>query len=226
MSETRLDRLAAEWESLRALAGNSNVFDFEAHGDPPDRYTIEFRGRGICRDMAAGGEMGFRDVHRIDIRLPFAYPQSPPDIRWLTPIFHPNVSYSGFINITDVGLNWDRDLGLDVLCERLWDVARMAFVDLEGASNYAAKNWFSRDQTLRLPLDARPLRDKAAPQGVNIIRYERRDGKPPNIQGQTGSGEVLYIGEDTPVPELPLPTRPPIRRRRDRGDDILYIGDD
>jgi ubiquitin-protein ligase len=224
MSETRLERLTAEWESLRTLATRSNVFEVQAHGDPPDRYTVEFHGRGLCRD--ARGEIAFRDSHSVDIRLPYAFPQSPPDIRWLTPIFHPNVSYSGFINISDVGLNWDPDLGLDVLCERLWDVARVAFLDLEGASNYAAKNWFSSDETLRLPLDARPLRDKAAPEGVNIIRYERRDGKPPEVGNRTTIGEVLYIGEDTPVPELPLPGRPPIRRRGGRGDDILYIGDD
>jgi ubiquitin-protein ligase len=224
-SETRQQRLAAELKSLRTLRESSNIFEFETFGEPPDRYTVEFRGRGVRRDASSRSNIRFVEEHKVDIRLPFAFPDRPPDIRWLSPIFHPNVSYSGFINITDVGLIWDTDLGLDVLCERLWDVARMAFVDLDEASNFTAKQWLEKDNSLQFPVDGRPLRDKSIPSGVNIIHYQRRDGRSPRIASERASSEVLYIGEDTPTPELRRPGPVPLRRPRD-DDDILYIGDD
>ncbi len=79
----------------------------------------------------------------------------------------------------------------------------MAYVNLEQASNYAAKSWLEQQDDLQLPLDSRPLRDKQGESG-NIVSYQRR-GKggvrltPPAV----GAEEVIYIGEDTPPPKMP-----------------------
>jgi ubiquitin-protein ligase len=225
-SETRSERLAAELEAMQALQAASSILGFESTGSPPDRYTLTFRGRGVCRSLSSTQAIEYLDQHRVEIRLPYAYPQRPPDIRWLTAVFHPNISFSGLIKLKDVGLPWDRDLGLDVICERLWDVARLAFLDLERATNFSAKKWFTERRTIALPTDPRPLRDKVPPSGVNIVRYERTaDGRIGFPEAQQ-SEEILFIGEDTPTPDLPIRVRP--RRRTPRGDDdeILYIGDD
>ena len=77
--------------------------------------------------------------------MPYGYPERPPDIRWLTPILHPNISFSGFLNLAEVGLPWSEDLGLEVVCERLWDVARGSYMNLEKSANYAAKSWFEKE---------------------------------------------------------------------------------
>ena len=45
------------------------------------------------------------------------------------------------IRLSDVGMAWDKDLELTALCERLWDMARYAFVDLDKAANFSARNW-------------------------------------------------------------------------------------
>jgi ubiquitin-protein ligase len=228
--EDRQDRLGAELECLRALKKTSTIFDFECSGDEPDRYTIKFRGKGLARDTSADADIEFVELHKIELRLPYSFPQRPPDIRWTTPIFHPNVSFSGFINIKDLGLPWEQELGLDVVCERLWDVARLAHVNLDKAANYSAKNWFEDECNLPLPIDGRPLRDKNAPSGSNIVRYERKGGRRVTLPPAAPAGEVLFIGEDTPVPELPVGDLPiprmPIRRAPPSDDDILYIGDD
>jgi hypothetical protein len=150
----------------------------------------------------------------------------------LTPIFHPNVSFSGYVDVKDIGLPWDKNLALDAVCERLWDMARLAYVDLDKASNYAAKNWFEDHGELERPVDLRPLRDRESSSGANVVRYQRR-GAPRAARPQApAAGGVLYIGEDTPIPASPASTSAAPRRRqaaprpRTSGagdDDILFI---
>jgi ubiquitin-protein ligase len=232
--QTRQERLLAELESMRAVKNVSTILDFEATGQPPDRYTITFRGKGINRGTSSRAETEEVDLHRCDIRMSYSYPERPPDIRWLTPIFHPNISFSGFLDLKDVGLHWEKQLTLDVVCERLWDVARLAYLNLDKATNYSAKNWFETQSELETPVDARTLRDKTAPSGSNVVRYQRR-GAGPAKTADAGEGPVMFIGEDTPAPPMPerppapQPRRPPLPRpapRRDNDDDVLYIGDE
>ena len=72
-------------------------------------------------------------------------------------------------------------------------------------------------------VDTRPLRDRGAPSGVNIVRYRRRGQSGVEMPADDGANDVLFIGEDTPTPSLP-PRR--ARRRPDDEDDVLYIGDE
>jgi ubiquitin-protein ligase len=220
--QERDERLLSDLESLKTLRGCSSIFTFEAIGKPPDRYTLSFHGRGIARAGSPRGAVEYVELHEVDMRLPYSYPDLPPDIRWVTPLLHPNVSFSGFIQLRDLGLPWDESVTLDVVCERLWDVARLAYVNLERSTNFSAKNWIEQPDRIALPVDRRILRDSMPPPGVNVIRYQRRGVEQPPRPERTGE-EVLYIGEDTPAP--PLPRR---RRSDDRGDDedILFIGDD
>lgn len=232
MPTHREERLQTDFEALKALKGASSVFEFEAAGELPDRYTLLFRGKGVSREATAQAEVEFIELHKVDIRLPYSYPERPPDIRWLTPILHPNISFSGFIDLGDVGLPWSPALGLDVVCERLWDLARLAYVNLDKPENYAAKQWYEKDCYLALPIDARPLRDKAGTgTSKNIIRYQRR-GETRDLAAAGAASDVLFIGEDTPTPRLPIgehvprPPRPTHRARRDGEEDVLYIGDE
>lgn len=226
MEPTERDaRLVAEYEALRSLKSASSLFDFEAEGELPENYLLIFRGKGLARDVAANSNVEFVELHRVEIRLPFSYPESPPDIRWLTSIFHPNVSYSGFVNLREIGLPWEKDLGLDAVAERLWDVARMAYMAEEQASNYAAKKWFREQQEFALPVDARPLRDLSSGAVSNVVHYERREGRRVVPPSSAQRGDVLYIGDDTPTPELPIRVAPARPTAANDGD-VLYIGDE
>lgn len=216
----RQQRLAEELARLESLRQDSNIFEFEAIGDPPTKYIVAFRGKGINRSLTSGAKIEDVKLHRCEIRIPYAFPERPPDIRWLTPISHPNISFSGLVKLRDVGLPWEEDLSLDIICERLWDMARLAYYDEERATNYAARNWLAEQDEVRLPVDHRPLRDKSMPTSSNVVRYERRKEKTPERVVSTSSKEdVFYIGEETPTPSIPK------RRRRPPGDDdVLYIG--
>lgn len=220
----RESRLRSDFHTLELLRQSSSVFAFEAFGDPPDRYTLLLRGKGIARRSPGAGAVEFVELHQIDMRLPYGYPVSPPDLRWVTPILHPNVSFSGFIHVRDLGLPWDDTVTLDVVCERLWDTARMAYVNLDRTTNFAARNWLEAQHSIALPTDARPLRDQMPPGGRNVVRYQRRGAPPPAHREATG--EVFFIGDDTPAPPLPTRRAAPGRARPGGDDDILFIGDE
>jgi hypothetical protein len=214
--ESRAARLNSDLAVLEALRGESTILSFEPAGEPPDRYTLTFRGKGLGRE-GMSTDVSVIELHQIDLRMPYSYPERPPDVRWLTPIVHPNISFSGFLNLAEIGLPWTPDLTLDILCERLWDVARGAYVNLEKAANYSAKNWYEQECSFELPVDPRPLRDKAGVSVTNVVKYQRRGSA---VQLAAGTPmEVMYIDENTPVPPLP----PRVRRGRG-GEDVLYIG--
>jgi hypothetical protein len=120
-----------------------------------------------------------------------------------------------------VGIEWTREVPIEAVVERLWDVARGEFVNHDKATNYSAKNWFEKQVEFDLPVDRRGLRDRGAGAGTNIVRYERRGGRGVQLAG--GGNEVMFIDESTPTPKLPQ--RQPIPRRRRGGeDDVMYIG--
>ena len=216
----RETRLRVEFATMAGLQQASSIFRFETDRDPPDRYHVTFAGRGITRGTSSPEVVEFIDLHRCEIRLPLLFPDLAPDVRWLTPIFHPNVSFSGFVPLSDIGLAWNRSLGLDDVCERLWDVARAAFVDDEQATNIGAKNWYREPHGITLPADTRPLRDLARPADDAVIRCEQQVA-PTNVR--TGATrDVLYINEDTATPELPAAPR----GVGGKDKDVLYIGDE
>ena len=221
MEEEREDRLRADHDLLQALDAASSIFSVEVAGDPPDRYTLTFRGKGLGRDASSQSDVGIIELHQVDLRMPYAYPESPPDIRWITPVSHPNVSYSGFVSLADIGIVWTKEVPIDLVCERLWDVARGEFLNIEKATNYSAKNWFEKECQFALPVDRRSLRDQSGG-GVNIVRYERRAGQGVRLAGQS-AGEVMFIDENTPTPNIP-PRQPIPRRRSGGGEDVIYIG--
>ena len=218
----RESRLEADHASLKALDEASTIFSMEVTGQPPDRYTITFTGKGLGRDPSSQSEVTLVELHQIDLRMPYAYPQSPPDIRWITPIMHPNVSFSGFVNLADVGVVWTRETPIEMVVERLWDVARGEFANHDKATNYAAKNWFAKQNEHELPVDRRSLRDRGPGGGSNVVRYERRGGRGVQLAGS--ATDVMFIDETTPTPKMP--ERQPIpRRRRGSDEDVIFIGE-
>jgi Ubiquitin-conjugating enzyme len=211
-------RAAQDLAALEAIRQASSIFTFQVHGEPAERFIFTFRGAGLQRGTASNGEPERASEHRAEVRLPYAYPQQPPDIRWLTAIFHPNVSFSGFVNLSDINLTWEPGMGLDVVCERLWDCARLADFNLGKAVSFSAKQWIEKQSVSTLPIDARPLRDRAASINRNVVKY-RRKGEPVPAAEQ---GEILFIDNDTtPVPLAPAEKRP--GERPAQRDDILYI---
>jgi ubiquitin-protein ligase len=232
----RLRRLKADTEAMKALKENSSIIEFQANGDPPERYLITLKGKGLLRKTESD-PVEVAEVHRVEIRLGIDYPRSRPDLQWLTSIYHPNISAVGAVCLGGYSTNWVPSLGLAELCEMLWDMVRYANYDPKSAYNYAAGRWSETQTQYDFPLDVRNLRDRMTKTvGDNIIKFSSPSAPaspakpvpreaPPIVKPP--EEDILIINDDTPaVPPPPRPAAPVFRpqpRPRPADDDVLII---
>jgi ubiquitin-protein ligase len=160
----RLRRLRNDLKSLQQLKADSSIFDFRiVAGDPPEVYTLFFRGNGVWRPEGAGDVL-LRDAHEVAIRLNAGYPRMMPELGWRSPIFHPNISAGGVVCLGGYGTYWTPSLNLDELCTMLWDMIRYENFDVNSPYNREAAHWAKTQHSFRLPVDERSIRDKVAGQ--------------------------------------------------------------
>lgn len=201
-------RLRTDVEAMKQLKEQSTILDYQAFGDPPERYLITLRGKGLMRKSEAE-PVELAEVHRVEIRLGIDYPRSRPDLQWLTQIFHPNISAVGAVCLGGYSTNWTPSLGLDELCTMLWDMVRYANFDPKSAYNYAAGRWCETQSQWTFPVDHRPIRDKLGKTvGDNIIKLDLGAAPPevkeaPPIVKPPVEEDVLVIDDDTPPPRRP-----------------------
>jgi ubiquitin-protein ligase len=169
----RLRRLRSDLASLDRLREESSVFAFRGNGKPPQQYYITFLGRSLARDK---GKVVVRDRHDIEIKLGAGYPRTMPEIRWLTPIYHPNISEIGMVCLGAYGTHWVPSLALDELCVMLWDMARYQNYDIRSPYNREAALWVANQATYRFPLDDRPTRDLRA--ALGRVEYQAPSPSP------------------------------------------------
>jgi ubiquitin-protein ligase len=166
-------RLRNDLAALERLVAESSVIRFRGRGNPVQHYQIEFRGKSLERTR---GKVTVRDRHEVEIKLGASYPRTMPEIRWQTPIYHPNISEIGMVCLGGYGTHWVPSLNLDELCGMLWDMARYHNYDIRSPYNRDAALWVANQTTFRFPLDARPLRDLRAALG----RTAAEPPKPPH----------------------------------------------
>jgi ubiquitin-protein ligase len=92
----RLRRLRADLELMNELASRSDLISFRATAPlpnlPPERYIVTFK----CRSIIAADKLGnpkYADFHQVEIYLHSQYPQRWPGMKWMTPIWHPNINH-------------------------------------------------------------------------------------------------------------------------------------
>jgi len=158
----RIRRLRNDLAALERLNGESSVLRFRGRGNPVQHYVIEFHGKSLARER---GKVTVRDRHEVEIKLGASYPRTMPEIRWQTPIYHPNISEIGMVCLGGYGTHWVPSLNLDELCGMLWDMARFHNYDIRSPYNREAALWVANQSTFRFPLDTRPLRDLRAALG-------------------------------------------------------------
>jgi len=157
----RIRRLHSDRKALEQLQLDSSIFRFEATGDPADFYRLRFYGKGLARH-AVDQPVVQQDLHEIHMRLGANYPRVMPELSWKTPIFHPNISASGFVCLGGYGTHWTPGVKLDELCIMLWDMIRYENYDIASPYNREAAAWVNDYVARQMPLDHRPLRDRVA----------------------------------------------------------------
>lgn len=92
----RMRRLRADYELMQELRGQSALIEFEAKGArkgmPPERYIVTFKCKSIV-GISGKGKPKYGSNHQVEIYLHNEYPHRWPGLKWLTPIWHPNINH-------------------------------------------------------------------------------------------------------------------------------------
>jgi ubiquitin-protein ligase len=92
----RYARLAIEYTKLMNLAARSNFIEVQPvevqPGWPPEKYIITYRCRGIASiDQQYLPQVS--EFHQVSMYMGSDYPLKEPYLRWMTPIWHPNIDH-------------------------------------------------------------------------------------------------------------------------------------
>ena len=152
----RLDR---EFKDLQALEADSTILEMKAEGDPVDHYIFTFHGKSLVPSRGESG-VSIGDEQKVEIKLGTSYPRRAPEIHWLTPIIHPNIS-GGNVCLGNFGANWNPNIRLADVIEILWDMSRLSILNPNhGYGGVGGTTWGNFDKQYGFPVDKRPLRDK------------------------------------------------------------------
>jgi ubiquitin-protein ligase len=92
----RMRRLRADFELMQELSARSDLISFKAvgarPGTPPERYIVTFACKSIV-GVDRSGKPKYGLNHQVEIYLHTQYPQRWPGMKWLTPIWHPNINH-------------------------------------------------------------------------------------------------------------------------------------
>ena len=119
-------------------------------GEPPERYEIEYRVRGL--DRGKKNQPIPREQHRVEIQLTSEYPRISPKCRMLTPIFHPNIDPATIC----VGDHWAAGERLVDLVIRIGEMIAYQAYNIKSPLDGEAAMWADLHQQ-ELPTDSRSL---------------------------------------------------------------------
>ncbi len=92
----RMRRLRGDYELMVELASRSDLISFTSSSPnpnlPPERYIVNFKCKSIV-SVDRQGNPKFGEHHQVEIYLHNQYPQRWPGMKWLTPIWHPNINH-------------------------------------------------------------------------------------------------------------------------------------
>jgi ubiquitin-protein ligase len=92
----RMRRLRGDYELMRELDARSDLISFTSSSTnpnlPPERYIVTFKCKSII-SVDRQGNPQFGEHHQVEIYLHNQYPQRWPGMKWLTPIWHPNINH-------------------------------------------------------------------------------------------------------------------------------------
>jgi ubiquitin-protein ligase len=92
----RMRRLRADYELMQELSARTDLISVVAQAPrpnlPPERYIVTFKCKSIV-GVDRSGNPKFSDHHQVEIYLHNQYPQRWPGMKWLTPIWHPNINH-------------------------------------------------------------------------------------------------------------------------------------
>lgn len=92
----RMRRLRSDHQRMVELDARSDLIDVQAFtatkGMPPERYIVTYRVPSIV-GVDKKGNPKIAEEHQVEIYLHSDYPHRWPGLKWMTPIWHPNINH-------------------------------------------------------------------------------------------------------------------------------------
>ncbi len=161
------DHLSVAHDQLvEFLQQYSSIAIAKTSGTPPDEYEIVYSLRAYTL-----GQNGIRieRKHRIAIKLPLGFPHFAPEIRALSPLFHPEIAEDRIL----VEAQWNKKPSLPELVLHVAEMITGHVYSLDNPANPAAARWY-KDHRKELPLDT-PIATAAAEENPVLLLEEEFD---------------------------------------------------
>jgi ubiquitin-protein ligase len=154
--DIRETRLRNDYSRISDLVDRSEFIHIvTTEGDPVEKYLIRFTCRGVEK-VSPSGKPVYRNAHDVSIYLHSEYPLKQPQLKWLTPIYHPNIHVTGAVCI---GAWWPAKT-LDELLLTLGEMIQYKNFDPRDPMNSRAATWALRNKSL-FPVDDRDLKGQS-----------------------------------------------------------------
>ncbi|MCP3065057.1 hypothetical protein LXT21_40425 [Myxococcus sp. K38C18041901] len=128
-------RLVADQRMVQGCFGHHPYIRIrEASGDPPERYRLEYRVRGL---VMQNEQVVPKDEHLVEVFLTLGYPRQAPQCRMLTPVFHPNIAPHAIC----IGDHWSAGESLAALIVRIGELITFQSYNIKSPLNGAAARW-------------------------------------------------------------------------------------
>jgi ubiquitin-protein ligase len=211
----QMRRLRHDFAAMEQLAAESSIVRFRTSGSPPNRYLVEFRGKGLAREA---GKIVISERHEVEIKLGSSYPRTIPELRWLTPIYHPNISEIGLVCLGGYNTHWVPSLHLNALIGMLWDMVRYYNYDIRSPYNREAALWAANQTKFSFPIDPRPLTDRRLALGriesgssdeLPSVSSPTEPEPPPVEEPRSEPEEIQILDMELDLRPRPRPARPP-----------------
>jgi ubiquitin-protein ligase len=173
--DIRETRLRNDHNRIRDLVNRSEfIHILNTEGDPVEKYLIRYTCNGVEKVNSAGKPI-LRDSHEVSVYLHAEYPLKQPQLKWLTPIFHPNIHVTGAVCI---GAWWPAKT-LDELFLTLGEMIQYKNYDPKDPMNSKAAAWAMRNKNL-FPIDRRNLKGQSL-EDLIVLGEEEEDDLGINI---------------------------------------------
>ena len=139
----RLNALISDHNDMQALnQHNPRIKFIPNRHHAPDRYEVTFHYPSFVELLPGEREPRQADSHRCEITLGADYPRHAPLVRWLTPIFHPNIQQpEGAVCLGVLRERYLPGLGLARLVRMLAEMVQWHNFDAFNPFNRRAAEW-------------------------------------------------------------------------------------
>ena len=139
----RIRALVADHEDMKDLVEwNTHITSTANMSHAPTQYTVTFKYPSFSGLSDDGHTPVIANTHQVEITMGAEYPRRAPFVRWLTPIFHPNIDPAdGEVCLGVLRERYLPGLGLARIVNMLAEMVQFRNFDMSNAFNRDAAAW-------------------------------------------------------------------------------------